>query len=95
MASQQKHIVGHAAAAWGQWFDCMLVTASSLRHHHRLVGHTRPLINLSARMAKLRSNVYVTLLTTDAFYDRVKHELARSFDSLDEEPAQRIRFVHS
>ena len=46
-------------------------------------------------MAKLRSNVYVTLLTTDAFYDRVKHELARSFDSLDEEPAQRIRFVHS
>ena len=73
----------------------LLVTAFSLRRLHLLVGHTRPLINLSARMAKLRSNVYVTLLTTDAFYDRVKHELARSFDSLDEEPAQRIRFVHS
>ena len=29
------------------------------------------MINLSARMAKLRSNVYVTRRTTDAFYDLV------------------------
>ena len=94
MASQPKHIVGHAAVAWGEYPITLFVTASSLIRLHPPVGHTRPLINLSARITKLRSNVYVTLLTNNACYDRVKHELARSFDSLDEESAQRIRYVH-
>lgn len=56
-------------------------------------GHTRPLVNLSARLTKLQPDVYVTILTTNLFYDRAKAELARNFDSLDEEAAQRVRHV--
>ena len=56
-------------------------------------GHTRPLVNLSARFTKLRTNVYVTLLTTDALHARVTDELARSFDKPSDEAAKRIRCV--
>nr|VWP02307.1 Trihydroxynaphthalene reductase (EC (T3HN reductase) [Ganoderma boninense] len=55
-------------------------------------GHARPLINLFARFVKLRP-VTVTLIATNAFYDRVKNELARSFDAGDEELAARIRVI--
>lgn len=56
------------------------------------VGHARPLVNLAARLVRLRP-VAVTLLTTDAFYDRIKNELARSFDTDEEELVSRIRLV--
>ena len=56
----------------------------------RSLGHARPLINLFARFVKLRP-VTVTLIATNAFYDRVKNELARSFDADEEELAARIR----
>lgn len=56
------------------------------------LGHTRPLINLAARFVKLRP-VYVTILTTNAFYDRVQAELARNFDLEDDEAAKRVRYV--
>lgn len=58
----------------------------------RSSGHARPLINLFARFVKLRP-VTVTLIATNAFYDRVKSELARSFDADEEELAARIRSV--
>ena len=57
-----------------------------------MAGHTRPLVGLAAHMVKLRP-VDVTLITTSAFYDRVKNELARSFDADEEELAARIRSV--
>ncbi|KAM5530918.1 hypothetical protein V8D89_015408 [Ganoderma adspersum] len=72
--------------------------ATTLTHNHivgypyQAWGHARPLINLFARFVKLRP-VTVTLIATNAFYDRVKNELARSFDSNDEEPAGRIRVI--
>ncbi|KAI0353321.1 UDP-Glycosyltransferase/glycogen phosphorylase [Trametes cingulata] len=53
-------------------------------------GHARPLINLSAKLVKLR-DVTVTLLTTDGFYDRAVAELARSFTPGEEKFAKRIR----
>ncbi|KAI0368559.1 UDP-Glycosyltransferase/glycogen phosphorylase [Pilatotrama ljubarskyi] len=55
-------------------------------------GHARPLINLSARLVKMR-DVTVTLLTSDAFYDRATAELARSFAPGEEDFAKRIRTV--
>lgn len=60
---------------------------------HRLyLGHARPLINLFARFVKLRP-VTVTLMATNAFYDRIKNELARSFDADEEHLAAHIRLV--
>ncbi|KAH9851061.1 UDP-Glycosyltransferase/glycogen phosphorylase [Lenzites betulinus] len=53
-------------------------------------GHARPLINLSARLVKLK-NINITFLSTDAFYDRAVSELARSFVEGEEEYAKRIR----
>ncbi|KAI0631464.1 UDP-Glycosyltransferase/glycogen phosphorylase [Trametes polyzona] len=55
-------------------------------------GHARPLINLSARLVKLR-DVNVTLLATNAFYDRIVDELARSFSPGEEDFAKRVRVV--
>ncbi|KAI0631466.1 UDP-Glycosyltransferase/glycogen phosphorylase [Trametes polyzona] len=55
-------------------------------------GHARPLINLSARLVKLR-DVNVTLLATNAFYDRIVAELARSFSPGEEDFAKRVRVV--
>lgn len=52
------------------------------------VGHVRPLIHLSARIVKLRP-IVVTFVTTNAFYERAKTELTRSFE--DEESAKRVR----
>ena len=75
MASQPKHIVGHAAVAWGEYSITLFVTASLLIRPHLLVGHTRPLINLSARITKLRSNVYVTLLILRSRQARAGPEL--------------------
>ena len=48
------------------------------------------MVNLFARLVKLRP-VTLTLLTSNAFYDRVTKELSRSFDSGDKELAERIR----
>ena len=56
------------------------------------VGHARPLVNFVARLVRLRP-VTATILTTDGFYDRIKNELARSFDTDEQELAARIRFV--
>ena len=47
---------------------------------------------MAARFVKLRP-VYVTILTTNAFYDRVQAELARNFDLEDDEAAKRVRYV--
>ncbi|KAI0743898.1 UDP-Glycosyltransferase/glycogen phosphorylase [Daedaleopsis nitida] len=55
-------------------------------------GHIRPLCHLSARIVKLRP-VTLTYLTTNTYYDRVKTELARSFDEDEEEYAKRIRLI--
>ncbi|KAI0769592.1 UDP-Glycosyltransferase/glycogen phosphorylase [Trametes elegans] len=55
-------------------------------------GHARPLINLVARLVKMKV-VNVTLLSTDGFYDRTVAELARSFAPGEEECARRIRVV--
>ncbi|KAI0779720.1 UDP-Glycosyltransferase/glycogen phosphorylase [Fomes fomentarius] len=55
-------------------------------------GHVRPLIHLSARIVKLRS-ITVTFVTTNAFYERAKTELTRSFE--DEESAKRVRIISS
>ncbi|KAL1942706.1 hypothetical protein VTO73DRAFT_4946 [Trametes versicolor] len=55
-------------------------------------GHARPLINLTAKLVKLR-NINVTLLSTNEFYDRAVSELARSFVPGEEEFAKRIRIV--
>ena len=57
-----------------------------------MAGHTRPLVGLAAHMVKLRP-VDVTLITTSAFYDRVKNELARHFETGEEEYSQHIRCV--
>lgn len=57
----------------------------------RLPGHARPLINLAARLVKLR-NITVTLLTTNQLYSRAVSELARSFVPGEEEFANRIRY---
>ena len=51
----------------------------------------RPLITLSASLAKLRPEVHITILIVDAIFDRGKNELARSFDDGDEETARRVR----
>ena len=59
---------------------------------HLFIGHARPLINLAARLARLRP-VTFTFLTTDDFYDRINKELARSFDTDEEELASRVRSV--
>lgn len=56
-----------------------------------LLGHARPVTNFCARVVKLRPHVTITFLTTDAFCDRIKKELARSFDDGDEHLAQRVR----
>ncbi|OJT10140.1 UDP-glycosyltransferase 73C1 [Trametes pubescens] len=55
-------------------------------------GHARPLINLAARLVKLR-DITVTLLTTNQFYDRTVSELERSFVPGEEEFANRMRVV--
>ncbi|KAI0827302.1 UDP-Glycosyltransferase/glycogen phosphorylase [Trametes gibbosa] len=55
-------------------------------------GHARPLINLAARLVKLR-DINVTFISTDLFYDRIISELARSFVAGQEEYAKRIRVV--
>ncbi|KAM5530922.1 hypothetical protein V8D89_015412 [Ganoderma adspersum] len=55
-------------------------------------GHTRPLISLAAHMVKLRP-VDVTLITTNAFYERVKIELGRHFEAGEEEYSQHVRVI--
>lgn len=52
----------------------------------------RPLVHLAARMVKLRP-IVLTMITTHAFFDRVKTEFARSFDEGEDEYANRIRSV--
>lgn len=85
----QKHIVAFPLQAWGtSVIYCGAKVLASLTSFNP--GHARPLINLIARFVKLRP-VQVTLLTTNAFFDRVKNELARSFEAEDEEAFQRIR----
>ena len=59
---------------------------------HLFIGHARPLIHLAARLVRLRP-VTFTFLTTDDFYDRINKELARSFDTDEEELASRVRSV--
>ncbi|KAI0674843.1 UDP-Glycosyltransferase/glycogen phosphorylase [Trametes maxima] len=56
-------------------------------------GHARPLINLSARLVKLRPHVVVTFLTSNTLYDRSSAELARSFVPGEEEAAGRVRLI--
>ncbi|KAI0823361.1 UDP-Glycosyltransferase/glycogen phosphorylase [Trametes gibbosa] len=49
-------------------------------------GHARPLCSLVTRFVKL-SPVYVTLLTHDGFFERVKGEIARAFEPHEQEDA--------
>ncbi|KAI0745368.1 UDP-Glycosyltransferase/glycogen phosphorylase [Earliella scabrosa] len=55
-------------------------------------GHTRPMTHLVARIVKLRP-IVLTMLTTDSFYERVKTEMARSFDANEAEYAERVRVI--
>ncbi|OSD03897.1 glycosyltransferase family 1 protein [Trametes coccinea BRFM310] len=55
-------------------------------------GHTRPLVQLSARLVKMRS-LHVTFFTTNAFFDKVLVELARSFELGEEAYASRVRVI--
>ena len=48
--------------------------------------------HLVARIVKLRP-IVLTMLTTDSFYERVKTEMARSFDANETEYAERVRLV--
>ncbi|KAH9851322.1 UDP-Glycosyltransferase/glycogen phosphorylase [Lenzites betulinus] len=41
-------------------------------------GHTRPLVHLTARLVKLRLDVHVTFILTDAYYDRTVAEYERT-----------------
>ena len=86
--STQKHIVGFAAQAWGKLPLSVCMTSTDT---DSWLGHTRPLVNLCARLAKLQPDVYVTLLVSHSFCDRIKGELARSFDSPEENAAKRVR----
>ena len=87
-----KHVVGITIQTWGMYnFPAsvpMIFTMSSLLR----LGHTRPLVNLSAQLIKLRSNVYITLLTTHNLYQRARCELARCFDAGEEGLATRVRY---
>ncbi|KAI0644664.1 UDP-Glycosyltransferase/glycogen phosphorylase [Trametes meyenii] len=56
-------------------------------------GHQRPLLNLTARLVKLRPNVVITFLTTNALYDRSSIELSRSFVPGEEDAAAKVRLV--
>ncbi|KAI9066618.1 glycosyltransferase family 1 protein [Trametes sanguinea] len=55
-------------------------------------GHARPLIQLSARIVKMRE-IYVTLFTTDGLFDRVTQELARGFEPGEEAYSRRVRVI--
>ncbi|KAI0356299.1 UDP-Glycosyltransferase/glycogen phosphorylase [Trametes cingulata] len=57
-----------------------------------LRGHARPLSILLARLVKLRP-VYATMLTHDAFFERVKTEISRCFEPGEKEYADRIRVI--
>ncbi|KAI0738932.1 UDP-Glycosyltransferase/glycogen phosphorylase [Daedaleopsis nitida] len=62
-------------------------------HPTQAWGHVRPLIHLAARLVKLR-RLNLTFLTTNGYIERVKTELARSFeDGDDDEYAKRIRVI--
>ncbi len=91
MTTLQNHVVGYAYQGWGT-YHCLINLRIALMQ--LFVGHARPLVNLVARFVRLRP-VTVTLLTTDGFYDRIKNELARSFDPDEEALAARIRSVLS
>lgn len=71
-------------------FSCLRMAMIGL--NFRLTGHARPLINLAARLVKLR-DITVTLLTTNQFYDRTVSELERSFVPGEEEFANRMRYA--
>ncbi|KAI9066606.1 glycosyltransferase family 1 protein [Trametes sanguinea] len=55
-------------------------------------GHTRPLVQLSARLVKMRP-LHVTFFTTNAFFDKVLAELARNFEPGEEAYATRVRVL--
>ncbi|EIW62965.1 UDP-Glycosyltransferase/glycogen phosphorylase [Trametes versicolor FP-101664 SS1] len=55
-------------------------------------GHARPLITLSARVAKTGSTL-VTFFTTPEFVDRVKAELLRNFEVGEDAFLSRVRIV--
>ncbi|KAJ3015939.1 hypothetical protein NUW54_g917 [Trametes sanguinea] len=55
-------------------------------------GHVRPLIQLSARLAKIRQ-VHVTFLTADGLLDKATNELARGFEPGEEAYASRVRII--
>ena len=82
MSAPEKHIVCHAAQAWGT----SLLLQAGCSYPQLMVlsigcpGHMRPLIHLAARIVKLRPGIVLTMLTTDSYYERVKIELARNFD---------------
>ena len=76
-AAQNKHIVWFAYQAWGSFFVLVVVSPvtgqlTSVRRSHP------PSCWPGAHMVKLRP-VDGTLITTSAFYDRTKNELARHF----------------
>ena len=54
-------------------------------------GHMRPLVHLCARLVRLRDGARITLLTTNAFFERARDELARNVESGDDDILTRIR----
>ncbi|KAH9925921.1 UDP-Glycosyltransferase/glycogen phosphorylase [Epithele typhae] len=55
-------------------------------------GHVRPLVTFCARLVKMKTDLYVTLLTTTVMFERLIREAGRSFDEGDES-SQRLRIV--
>ncbi|KAL7281194.1 hypothetical protein ACG7TL_004502 [Trametes sanguinea] len=56
-------------------------------------GHTRPLVQLSARLVTMHPHVHITLFTTNAFLERVMDELSSGFECGEEACADRVRVV--
>lgn len=86
-----SHIVVQTIQAWG---ECSPISPSQMIRGSDLhyEGHARSVVTFCAQLTKLHPDVYITLLTSDGYFPRIKRELARSFDDHHEECAQRVRY---
>lgn len=55
-----------------------------------LSGHVRPLCNIVPHIVK-NNRVHVTLLVSDALYERAKVEIARNFDHTEQNLHELVR----
>lgn len=88
----QKHIVAFAYQAWGTSFskDHSIRCSDAHPAARWSSGHARPLTILVSRFVKLHP-VQITLLSHDAFFERIQTELLRCFEPGEQEYANRIR----